>query len=101
MSIMTIVFGMMLVTYIPRLIPFMTISDKKLPKKAEQFLSYIPYAALGALIVPGSFNAIPEFPFAGVIGLVFAGFYSYLKGGIIISVIGSMAFTYLVLFLIQ
>lgn len=99
MNKLLIILGMMIVTYIPRLIPFITFSNKKLPPKLKQFLEYIPYAALGALIIPGSFNAIPSLPIAGILGLLCAGIYSYIKGGIIISVLGSMAIAYLILVL--
>jgi branched-subunit amino acid transport protein len=49
-----------LVTYIPRLIPFLMIKQIKLPSFLEQFLSYIPFAALGALIFPQVFFSAGE-----------------------------------------
>lgn len=48
-----IVLGMSLVTYIPRVLPMLLLKDKELPKFLKSFLSYIPYAVLGALIFPG------------------------------------------------
>ena len=96
-DVMWIVIGMMVVTFIPRLIPFIMISDKGLPSKVTQFLEYVPYAALGALIIPGAISAIPDAPIAGAVGLIFAAVYSYIKGGMIISVVGGILVTYLVL----
>lgn len=50
----------MLVTYIPRLLPFYMINAEKIPHSARVYLSFVPYAILGALIFPGILNAIPE-----------------------------------------
>jgi len=94
---MWIILGLMIVTYIPRLLPFLIISNKKLPGKLRQFLEYVPYAALGALIIPGAINTIPGHPLATAVGLSFAFLYSYLKGGMIITVVGGIIATYIIL----
>lgn len=96
---MWIIIGLMVVTYIPRLLPFLMISGKTLPKKVTSFLEYVPYAALGALIIPGALSTIPDHPLATGVGLCFAFIYSYFKGGMIITVVGGIAATYLVLIL--
>ncbi|WXR62036.1 AzlD domain-containing protein [Peptostreptococcaceae bacterium AGR-M142] len=90
-----IIFGMMLVTYIPRLIPFYLVTDKKVNKKLDLFLKFIPYTALGALVIPGVFNAIPNSILASITGALFALLYAYYKGGIIIPVIGSIVVSFL------
>jgi len=91
---------MALVTYIPRVIPFLVISNKNMPKKLKQFLQYVPYTALGALILPGVFYAIPEKPVIGLVGLIFAGVYSFKRGGMIVPVIGSIIIVYGLLILL-
>ena len=96
-DVMWIVLGMMIVTYVPRLIPFVVISGQNLPDKVKQFLGYVPYAALGALIIPGAVSAIPQVPLAAGAGLAFAGIYSYFRGGMIVSVVGGIFATYGVL----
>lgn len=90
-NIYLLILGMALVTYLPRIIPFVLIGEKKLSPKFEEFLSYIPYAALGALIFPGSFDAIPNHELVSVIGISIAFFLGYLKNGIIIPVMGAIA----------
>lgn len=85
-----IILGMMLVTYIPRMLPFHILANRKLPKKLELFLKSIPCAALGALIIPGVFDSIPQRPVAGVVGFFVAVVLSWLRGGIIIPVLGSV-----------
>jgi len=98
-EVMWIIVGMMVVTYIPRLLPFLLISGKELPAKVTQFLTYVPYTALGALIIPGAITAIPDAPIAVAVGLLFAAVYSYVKGGMIVSVVGGIMATYVVLLL--
>lgn len=47
-----LVIGMGLVTYIPRLIPILILSQRELPRWLVQWLDYIPAAILSALIFP-------------------------------------------------
>lgn len=89
-----LILGMMFVTYIPRLLPLVMVSGKKLPEKLERFLSFIPYTALGALIIPGVFSAIPEMPLVSLLGIGFSFAYALHKGGIIIPVLGSILVTF-------
>lgn len=89
-----LILGMMFVTYIPRLLPFFMVSGKKLPKGLDRFLKFIPYTALGALIIPGVFSAVPEMPEASLLGMGFAFVYAWYKGGIIIPVLGSILMTF-------
>ncbi len=44
--------GMTLVTYIPRLLPVIFLSSKRLPRFLVTWLSYIPAAVLAALVAP-------------------------------------------------
>ena len=46
--------GMMLVTYIPRLLPLLALSQVRLPDRLMSWLSYLPAAILSALIFPGA-----------------------------------------------
>lgn len=94
-----IILGMTFVTYFPRLIPFLLMSNTKIHKRINAFLECIPVVAIGALIIPNVFNSIPEMPLAALTGIGFTIFYGFLKGGIIIPVLGSVVITYLVLLL--
>jgi len=98
-SQLLLIFSMMLVTYIPRLLPFIMILEKKLPSRLVKFLQYIPYTALGALIIPGVFSAIPEMPQASILGIGFSFVYAWYRGGIIVSVLGSVLVSFLLLFM--
>ncbi len=98
-SLIGLIFGMAAVTYGPRLLPFLILSEKDIPKRVDAFLRCIPVAAIGALIIPGVFSATPDMPMAAVAGMVFTLLFGLWKGGIIIPVLGSVAVTYLVLVL--
>ena len=94
---LTIIFGMAVVTYIPRLIPFLLVKEKKMPIKIQRFLEYIPYTALGALIVPGVFTAVKDHYFVALAGIVVAFVLSWKKGGMILPVLGSIGTTFIIL----
>lgn len=69
MSIFLLIAGMALVTYIPRLIP-MALSERiNYPGWLSNWLRYVPYAALGALIFPGVlFSVDGQQPWLGLLG---------------------------------
>lgn len=96
-KMLLLVLGMMLVTYIPRLLPFIIISGQKLPQGIRKFLLFIPPTALGALIIPGVFSAVPGKPLASLVGIGFACIYAWYKGGIIIPVLGSIVAAFFML----
>ena len=58
--------GMCLVTSVPRVIPLLLGRDLALPAWIRRWLSFFPYAALGALIFPGILTIIPGRPWIGV-----------------------------------
>lgn len=89
-----IIFGMFLVTFIPRLLPFIFMEKIKLSKKGKIFLSYIPYAALGAMIFPDSFTAVSSMPIASTIGIIAAFILSYFTQNIITVILFSISVTY-------
>lgn len=85
-----VILGMVVVTYIPRLLPFVIVSGKPLPKKIRLFLEFVPYTALGALLLPSALTAIEGVPLASTLGLAFAFFMSWNKGGMIVTVMGAI-----------
>lgn len=97
-NLILVILGMAAVTYGPRLIPFLILSDKEPSKRIQAFLKCIPATAIGALIIPGVLTATPDMPIAAVAGMLFTLFFGLWKGGIIIPVLGSVAVTYAVLF---
>jgi branched-subunit amino acid transport protein len=49
--------AMALVTFLPRMLPFVLFKNWVVPEKLDRFLSLIPYTMLAALIFPGVLSA--------------------------------------------
>ena len=49
-TILLMIIGMGLVTYLPRMIPLVALGQLKLPVFVQNVLKNVPYATLGALI---------------------------------------------------
>lgn len=88
-DMLMLIAGMGAVTYIPRMLPFLLLNDKKLPPFLEGVLRNIPYATLGALIFPGILF-IQEDIWFGIIGAAGAFLLSLLGANVIFVVIGSI-----------
>ena len=86
-NILLLVLLMAAATFIPRLIPLVFIRVDNVPKKLRTFLSYIPYAVLGALIIPGGVAGITDRPWISIIVLASAALISWIKNSIIITLI--------------
>ncbi len=59
-----LVFLMSAVTYLPRVLPMLLLSRRKLPEPFERWLSYVPVAVLSALLAPTLFAPEGHFDFA-------------------------------------
>lgn len=90
---------MMLVTYIPRALPALSSGKKKLSPYWERFLSYIPYSALAALIVPGILSVDATKPAVGFVGGI-AAVLASLKKLPVIAVVLIAVFAEVIVYLI-
>ncbi|MFW6180718.1 MAG: AzlD domain-containing protein [Spirochaetota bacterium] len=88
---------MALVTFMPRFLPLYVLQDVSMPPAARRFLICIPYAALGALIVPGVWDAVPGSPLAALAGMGIAVTVAWLRGGLMPAVLGAVGCSLLVL----
>jgi len=88
-EILWMIIGMGLVTYIPRMLPFVLFKGKELPAFLQGILKNVPYATLGALIFPGILF-IQEDLWYGLLGAVAAFIAAFLGANVIIVVIGSI-----------
>ncbi len=88
-TILLIILGMAIVTYIPRMLPLVFMDTEKIPAWIQAILRNVPYAALGALIFPGIFTAHENIWFA-VAGGVTAIVVAYLGANLIIVVLSSI-----------
>lgn len=85
-----LVAGMGLVTYLPRLLPLLFTSERKYPPKVRQFLAYLPFAILGALIFPGILSSTGDATSA-LCGLVVAILLAWRRAHLILVVGGAIA----------
>lgn len=86
-----IIAGMAVVTLIPRWLPVIIIGRVSFPKWVNDWLSYIPYAALGALIFPGILSVDAENPSFGLIGGLVAVLLAFFRCHILLVIFGSIA----------
>lgn len=88
-TMLLIIIGMGIVTYIPRMMPLVFLSNKELHPFVQAILKNVPYATLGALIIPGIF-LINEDIWFGIIGAFVATIVAVLGANIIIVVLSSI-----------
>jgi branched-subunit amino acid transport protein len=113
MKLVALVLLMSAVTLAPRVLPFLLFGKRgsarsggrgsadgcrerraalRLPRRLlNRSLAMIPYAALGALIVPGAFLGSGSFSTAAAAGAAAAVVTSFLGGGLVPSVVASVA----------
>lgn len=95
-SYLTLIIGMTLVTYIPRLVPLVILSNKKMNKNIEEFLRYIPYTSLSILIIRGIITASDGMRIATITGVGIAAIISYIKGNLVLSVLAGILLSFLI-----
>lgn len=88
-EIILMIIGMGLVTYIPRMLPFVLFKGKELPPFIQGVLKNVPYATLGALVFPGIL-LIQKDIWYGVLGAAAAFIAAFLGANVIVVVIGSI-----------
>lgn len=85
-----IIFGMAAVTLIPRWLPVIIIGRVSFPGWLNDWLSCIPYAALGALIFPGILSVDSTNPSFGLIGGLVAALLAAFRCHILLVISGSI-----------
>jgi branched-subunit amino acid transport protein len=96
-SYLGITFGMMLVTYIPRVFPLLFLSNKEINPKLERFLKLIPYTSLSILIIRGILTLETSLIPAAIIGIGASGFLSYRFKNLVLSVFVGIMLSFLVI----
>ena len=67
-----IIGGMVVVTYVPRLLPFVMRGKRELPAWQQRALRLVPFAAIGALILPDGLAAVGGDKVLSLLGLAVA-----------------------------
>ena len=89
MTMLIIIAGMALVTYIPRMLPLVFMDAERIPSWLQAILRNVPYAALGALIFPGILT-VHENIWYGIVGGLTAIIVAFLGANLIIVVMSSI-----------
>lgn len=85
-----LIIGMTLVTYIPRFLPLMVLSEDMVKPKLREFLQYIPYTSLSILLVRGILTSSPDMRLPTIIGIGMSALMAYLKGNLVVSVLSGI-----------
>jgi len=88
-NLILIVIGMAIVTYIPRLLPFVFINNLKENSFTKRFMKLIPYTALSALIFPSIITATNS-TLSAMIGGIVAIILSYMEFNVVVVIISSI-----------
>jgi len=89
-EILLLVIGMVVVTYIPRMLPFAFLRADKIPERWRGLLGHIPHAALGALLVPGFLDGVAGNPVASIVGILAAGIVLWFKPNILLAMVAAV-----------
>jgi branched-subunit amino acid transport protein len=85
------IIGMAVVTYIPRMLPFIVFKGKELPPFLQGVLKNVPFAVLGALIFPSILLIQEGNLLFGVVGTAAAFLIAFLGANVIVVVIGAIS----------
>ncbi|AOT70665.1 AzlD domain-containing protein [Geosporobacter ferrireducens] len=96
-SYLPLIIGMMAVTYLPRLIPLLIMTERPLHPLLRRFLLYIPYTALSVLIVRGIMQPASDMRLVTLAGISAAAIYSWFKGGLVFPVLLSIITAFILL----
>lgn len=83
------ILGMAAVTYVPRLVPLLLPPDRAYPAPVRRFLTYLPFAILGALIMPGALHATGD-TLSSAAGLAVAVLLAWRRANLLIIVLGAV-----------
>lgn len=90
MSTVLIIAGMVAVTYVPRLLPFVLKREGEPPDWLKRTLQLLPFTAIGALIIPGVFTSVSGGLPAAAAGIVAAAVITWLTRQPFLAVIGAV-----------
>ncbi|WP_298783707.1 AzlD domain-containing protein [uncultured Marinococcus sp.] len=91
MNMLLLIIGMGVITYVTRVVPFFSLNINRLPVSVQQALQLIPYAALGALLLPGALRSPPD-PWFGMLGLGIALLIAFTGGRFTAVICGTIGF---------
>lgn len=95
LTVVLLFLSMALVTYVPRMLPFVLIDKMRFSPRMERFLRLIPYTAMAALIFPGVLSVDAVRPWVGLLGGAAAAVLGLRKRSAIVCVLAAIAVVFL------
>lgn len=95
-SIVLLLLSMALVTYVPRMLPFVLIDKMRFSPRVERFLRLIPYTAMAALVFPGVLTVDASRPWVGLLGAAAAALLALRRRSAIVCVLAAIAVVFIV-----
>ena len=89
-KIWLLIFGMAVVTWLPRLLPAALIERMHFSRRMEKFLRLIPYTAMTAMIVPGVFRVDQQRPLIGLAGCMAACLLAWRGASVMVVVLAAI-----------
>jgi branched-subunit amino acid transport protein len=90
-AVICMIIGMAVVTYIPRMLPFIVFKGQELPPFLQGVLKNVPFAVLGALIFPSILLIQEGNLLFGLVGTAAAFLLAFLGANVIVVVIGAIS----------
>ena len=98
MNVFLLILCMMIVTYIPRMLPSLLTDKLYIGKRFRKYLELIPYTAMTALIFPGVISVDSSFWIIGVAGALVAIGLSLIKKMPLMVVVAAAVLTDMVIY---
>lgn len=98
-SNLKIIIFVVIITMIIRLLPFYIKRDNSYPKLINDFLSFVPYTAIGALIFPGIINVTRDIRIS-LVSFLIVIVISYKRGGMAFPILAGIVSTISLLYLV-
>lgn len=87
--------GMMIVTYIPRVLPYYLFEKLTMPTWIEKPLKILPCVAIGVFLFPGGVCLYPDTPFVAPLGLAASVAVTWISDNIPLGVFSAVASVFL------
>ena len=99
-SVLLLILGMALVTYIPRALPAIWMGQLHFGPSFAKVLNLIPYTAMAALIFPGVLTVDSGRPWIGLVGAAAAAFPALRRRPVMLCVLAAIAAEFIVYLLL-
>ncbi|WP_025027736.1 AzlD domain-containing protein [Caldalkalibacillus mannanilyticus] len=93
-SLLLLVIGMGVVTYIPRMLPMVFLKKMSLSPSLKRFLEFVPYTVLASLIFPGILFSV-EHTQSAIVGGLISIILAVLRVNLVFIVLGGIVGVYL------